>query len=78
MRLKYYAKDDDRSWWKPFRTAVAEVERKDPLAEQIEHFAAVIRGEAEPLVTVRDGLQNLRVTDAIVEASRTGRIVGIH
>ncbi len=78
MRLKYYAKPEDRSWWKPFRTAVAEVERKDPLAEQIEHFAAVIRGEAEPRVTVRDGLQNLRVTDAIVEAARTGRIVGTH
>ncbi len=78
MRLKYYAKPEDRSWWKPFRTAVVEVERKDPLAGQIEHFAAVIRGEAEPRVTVRDGLQNLRVTDAIVEAARTGRIVGTH
>ena len=39
---------------------------------QIEHFAAVIRGEQEPLVTCRDGLQNLRVTDAILEAARTG------
>ena len=75
MRLKYYAKKEDRSWWKPFQTSVAELERKDPLAEQIEHFAAVIRGEAEPLVTARDGLQNLRVTEAIVEAAKTGRIV---
>jgi len=64
-----------RSWWKPFQTDVVAMERKDPLAEQIEHFAAVIRGEAEPLVTARDGLQNLRVTDAIAEAARTGRIV---
>jgi predicted dehydrogenase len=39
------------------------------------HFAAVIRGEAEQLVTARDGLQNLRVTEAIVEAAKTGRVV---
>ena len=53
----------------PARCRVA---RTDPLEVQIEHFAAVIRGEQEPLVTCRDGLQNLRVTDAIVEAARTG------
>ncbi len=55
-----------------------ELTRKDPLAEQIEHFAAVIRGDAEPLVTARDGLQNLRVTEAIVEAAKTGRTVNIN
>jgi len=78
MRIKYYERKEDRSWWKPFRTRVIELVRKDPLAEQIEHFAAVIRGEAEPLVTARDGLQNLRVTDAIVEAAKTGRTVNIN
>jgi len=75
MRLKTYARKEDRSWWKPFQASVAPLERADPLARQIEHFGAVIRGEAEPLVTARDGLQNLRVTEAIVEAARTGRIV---
>jgi predicted dehydrogenase len=78
MRIKYYERKEDRSWWKPFRTRVVELTRKDPLAEQIEHFAAVIRGDAEPLVTARDGLQNLRVTEAIVEAAKTGRTVNIN
>jgi len=72
MRLKYYTRDEDRSWYKPFTCKTLELDRKDPLAEQIEHFGAVIRGQAEPLVTARDGLQNLRVTDAVVEAARTG------
>ncbi|MDR1936399.1 MAG: gfo/Idh/MocA family oxidoreductase, partial [Candidatus Accumulibacter sp.] len=45
------------------------------LAGQIAHFAAVIRGEAEPLVSARDGLQNLRVTEAVVEAARTGSVI---
>ena len=75
MRLKTYARDEDRSWYKPFVSQTLALERKDPLAEQIEHFAAVIRGEAEPLVTARDGLQNVRVTDAVVEAARSGAVV---
>ena len=75
MRLKYYEREEDRSWFKPFAARIVPLERKDPLALQVEHFAAVIRGEAEPLVTCRDGLQNLRVTEAITEAARTGRTV---
>ncbi|UPG71910.1 Gfo/Idh/MocA family oxidoreductase [Roseomonas gilardii subsp. gilardii] len=77
MRLKYYARKEDRSWHKPFREEVLPVERTDPLARQIEHFAAVIRGEEAPLVTGRDGLRNLRVTDAILEAARSGGTVSL-
>jgi len=75
MRLKTYGKAEDRSWWKPFDTSVAELDRDDPLQHQIEHFGRVVRGEAEPIVSVRDGLQNLRITEAIVEAARSGSIV---
>jgi predicted dehydrogenase len=35
----------------------------------------VIRGKATPLVSARDGLQNLRVVDAIVEAAKSGCVV---
>jgi hypothetical protein len=48
------------------------------LAGQIVHFAAVIRGEAEPPVTARDGLHNLRVTDAIVEAAQYSLECSVH
>jgi predicted dehydrogenase len=57
--------------------SVAEMVREDPLAHQIEHFGAVVRGEAEPLVTARDGLANLRVTEAIADAARTGQTVDL-
>ena len=77
MRLKVYDRKEDRSWWKPFRTEVADVDRADPLERQLEHFCAVIRGEAKPLVTARDGLQNLRVTEAIALAARTLEPVSI-
>src|SRR5258706_15952927 len=49
MRLKYYKKKEDRSWWKPFATETIPLERADPLARQIEHFGALIRGEAKAL-----------------------------
>jgi hypothetical protein len=34
----------------------------------------VIRG-APPLVSVRDGLQNLRITESIAAAARSGAVV---
>ena len=78
MRVKYFDKDSDRSWYRPYNEKTIPLERSDPLASQIEHFAAVIRGEAQPLVSGRDGLQNLRVTDAIVEAAKRGSVVDVN
>jgi predicted dehydrogenase len=66
-----------RSWWEPFDTSVESPERSDPLADQVAHFAAVIRGEAEPICSGRDGLRTLRVVDAVLEAARTGRAVDV-
>jgi predicted dehydrogenase len=77
MRLKTYPRPEDRSWWKPFEVGVVGMVRDDPLKHQLEHFGALIRGEAEPLVSARDGLANLRVTEAIVAAAKSGRTVEI-
>ena len=75
MRLKTYAMAEDRSWWKPFEVSTADVTREDPLARQLEHFGAVVRGEVAPIVTARDGCENLRITEAIVESGRTGHVI---
>ena len=75
MRLKTYPRAEDRSWWKPFTAGVLEMVRDDPLKLQLEHFGAVIRGEAVPLVSARDGLANLRVTQAIASAAKSGAMV---
>ena len=72
MRLKTYGTAADRSWWKPFDMSIVAMTREDPLARQLEHFGAVIRGEVAPIVSARDGCVNLRITNAIVESSRTG------
>jgi predicted dehydrogenase len=78
MRLKTYPRDEDRSWWKPFETGVVGMVRGDPIKKQMEHFGAVVRGETAPLVSARDGLANLRVTEAIVAAAKSGTTIKVH
>lgn len=78
MRIRRYPDGADRSWWKPFETRVAGVLRDDPLKRQMEHFGAVVRGEALPLVSLQDGVQNLRVTEAITQAARSGQTVQLN
>jgi predicted dehydrogenase len=75
MRLSRYLTTADQSWHKPLQKTKIELEVVDPLAQQMEHFADVICGTAQPIVSARDGLANLRVVEAIVEAARTGRTV---
>jgi hypothetical protein len=75
MRLKVFP--GRRSWYEPFDSSTEAVERSDPLAGQVAHFAAVIRGEEQPICTGRDGLRTLLVTEAVAEAARTGRPVEV-
>jgi predicted dehydrogenase len=75
MRLKTYPRPEDRSWWKPFEAGRVEMTRQDPIRLQMEHFGAVVRGEVQPLVSARDGLANLRVTEAITRAAATGELI---
>ena len=77
MRLKTYRSPAERSWWKPFETQTVLREQADPFERQLTHFCAMLRGEAEPAVTVNDGLQNLAVTEAIAQAAATGEVVTI-
>jgi predicted dehydrogenase len=66
-----------RSWWEPFDEATVELQRSDPLANQISHFADVIRGAAQPICSGRDGLATLQVVDAVIESARTGAPVDL-
>lgn len=77
LRLKTYAKPEDRSWWHPFEVSRLALHRQDPLVVQMAHFADVIQGTVRPLVSARDGLQNLLVVEAITQAAQTGREVEI-
>jgi predicted dehydrogenase len=74
LELWRYRGEAGKGWGSPlFRERLA-FEAADPLARQIGHFCAVVRGEAEPVVTGRDAARTLRVVQAVFEAARTGRI----
>ena len=75
MRRKTYGRDTERSWWNPFEVGSVGLVRADPIVRQLEHFGAVVRGERAPLVSARDGLANLRVTEAIAGAAQSGKTV---
>jgi predicted dehydrogenase len=75
MRIKTYPEKQARSWWKPFEVGTVGMVREDPLSRQIAHFVQVVRGQVPPLVTARDGLNNLRVTEAITRAANTGTVI---
>ncbi len=75
MRIKSYAKEEDRSWWKPLQCHTVQLTRSDPITHQMEHFGAVVRGEVPPLVSAFDGMQNLRITQAIKQSAQTGQVI---
>ena len=75
MRLHRYATDAARSWWLPFEAEQWPLDVVDPIEAQMQHFEAVIRGDALPAVTVEDGLRNLEVTEAILQAASNGQRV---
>ncbi len=77
MRLQRYALAEERSWHKPLPASRIDLVVNEPLEAQIENFCGVIRGTAKPQVTVRDGVQNLRVVDAILRSAKSGQTVQV-
>ena len=68
-------RQDDPHWMKPLLKSTGDAAVRDPFACQIEHFAAVIRGEEEPLVSAVEGTASLRVIEAIHESAQSGATV---
>jgi predicted dehydrogenase len=77
MRLKTFSRAADQSWHKPLQTQVLTLPNVDPMHAQMAHFCGVIRGQAPPMVSALDGLQNLKIVEAISDSARTGLAVAI-
>jgi predicted dehydrogenase len=50
-------------------------ERNEMFLEQMRHFVAVARGDAEPSCTLEDGLRVQKLVHAVRESNRTGRMI---
>lgn len=64
-----------RSWKEPVEAEALASEAGDPLERQIRQFARVIRDGEAPLVPGEEGLQTLRVIEAIKKSAATGETV---
>lgn len=76
-QLALWSDSSLRSWWAPIGATRFPIDFSDPLILQAEQFAAVIRGTAAPLVTGRDGMEALRVIEAVKQAATTGLAVNL-
>ena len=68
---------DARSWWEPLQVNRMYSPDEDPLRLQIEHFRAVIRDQAKPLVSGREGLRTLQVVEALIRSADEGCAVAV-
>lgn len=64
-------------WWEPLLSESLAIAPLEPLAEQIRHFCAVIRGTEAPITDAADAARTLAVIEAVSEAARRGGTVSI-
>jgi predicted dehydrogenase len=76
-QLEIWSNPFKRGWWEPLARERAPFVPEDPLKVQIRHFCAVIRGQAAPIVSGREGLNTLKVIEAIKASARTGATTAI-
>ena len=69
------AQGREASWFEAMHERRLSAPVHDPLQRQLEHFAAVIRHDEAPLVSVRDATRSLEITLAIAESAASGRPV---
>ncbi|MCG8325242.1 MAG: Gfo/Idh/MocA family oxidoreductase, partial [Thiotrichales bacterium] len=62
----------ERNWSNPISATTLPHDASNPLENQIAHFAAVIAGREQPLVSGQEGLKTLQVIEAIQTATRQG------
>jgi predicted dehydrogenase len=73
--LNFWHNPTKPSWWEPIRSERLPVEHVDPLGLQVRNLCEVVRGIAMPTVSGREGLETLRVIEAVKQAAATGASV---
>jgi predicted dehydrogenase len=76
-QLDLWHHTDQASWWAPLERERLNFVPEDPLGLQIANFCAVISGIAKPVVSGREGLNTLRVIDAVNRAAESGTLVSV-
>jgi predicted dehydrogenase len=75
--LAWWSHDGTPDWTKALTQRSLHRAESDSYLTQISHFAEVIRGRADPAVTLADGLAAMRLVDAIYRSAAQRRVVDI-
>lgn len=75
--LRVWRHETTPDWWRPISARNLTCKMDDPLAVQMAHFAAVIAGCEEPLVSGWEGLKSLEVVEAVALSSTSGREISL-
>jgi predicted dehydrogenase len=76
-QLDFWSHPTKASWWAPIERERLSYVPEDPLGLQIANFCGVIRGTAKPVVSGREGLNTLKVIDAVKHAAESGLRVAL-
>jgi predicted dehydrogenase len=76
-QLDLWSYSAKRGWQEALSCERLSFAAADPLKVQIRHFCDVIRGQANPIVSGHEGLQALKVIEAIKQAARSGGTVEV-
>ena len=74
---KFWFNKGTKSWWKPIYTKQIPTRKNHPLINQIEHFSKIIQKKEKPIVSGEDGLNSLKIFDAINKSSDSGKRIDI-
>ena len=76
--IRLYKNADTKSWLTKPNKKVIKVKKIDPLKKQLDHFIKVIKGTDKPKVTLYDGLQNIKVIEAIFKSAKSRKLIRVN
>ena len=75
--LRVWQHEEQPDWWMPISAKNLKHNMEDPLVNQMLHFARVIAGEEQPIVSGTEGMKSLQVVEAVAKSAQTGREIKI-
>jgi predicted dehydrogenase len=75
--LRVWRHQNSPDWWAPIGSQTLTCDSADPLIVQMQHFARVVEGIEEPLVSGVEGLKSLQIVEAIANSARTGTAIDV-
>jgi len=67
----------EESWLQPLTQRREPIQPADPYHKQMQNFVDVIQGDAQPVLTGREGVMTLATTLAITQSARSGETIRI-